>query len=289
VFKLAAGLFTALFVAFFLFPYLWTVDTAIKPPDQVYAIPSVWLPASIYLGSFRFVFEKQFGVNLMNSAIVSTSTTVFVLVLGCLGAYALARIQFWGRAAVLAAVLSVSMFPEVSVVSALFMWLRQWGMLNTFQALIIPYASFALPFTLWALTNFFRQVPWELEEAALIDGCSTGQALRRVLLRAYDIATLAATVVFLARDLRHDRPVAFKVLHAELAASMGPERFQREIDVMAKLVHPGIVALFDSGEADGRLYYVMPLVSGETLRERLVRERRPLRRPGAAGGAAQSL
>ena len=182
VFKLAAGLFTALFVAFFLFPYLWTVDTAIKPPDQVYAIPSVWLPSSIYLGSFRFVFDKQFGVNLLNSAIVSTSTTVFVLVLGCLGAYALARIQFWGRAAVLAAVLSVSMFPEVSVISALFMWLRQWGLLNTFQALIIPYASFALPFTLWALTNFFRQVPWELEEAALIDGCTQLSALWRVIL-----------------------------------------------------------------------------------------------------------
>jgi trehalose/maltose transport system permease protein len=181
-FTLAAGLFTAGFVAFFLFPYLWTVDTAIKPPDQVYAIPSVWLPSSIYLGSFRFVFDKQFGVNLLNSAIVSTSTTVFVLVLGCLGAYALARIQFWGRAVVLAAVLSVSMFPEVSVISALFMWLRQWGMLNTFQALIIPYASFALPFTLWALTNFFRQVPWELEEAALIDGCTQLSALWRVIL-----------------------------------------------------------------------------------------------------------
>jgi multiple sugar transport system permease protein len=182
LFTLAAALFIALFVSFFLFPYLWTVDTAIKPPDQVYAIPSVWLPASIYLGSFRFVFDKQFGVNLMNSAIVSTSTTVFVLVLGCLGAYALARIQFWGRAVVLAAVLSVSMFPEVSVISALFMWLRQWGMLNTFQALIIPYASFALPFTLWALTNFFRQVPWELEEAALIDGCTQLSALWRIIL-----------------------------------------------------------------------------------------------------------
>jgi multiple sugar transport system permease protein len=181
-FKVAAGVFTALFVAFFLFPYLWTVDTAIKPPDQVYAIPSVWLPSSIYLGSFRFVFDKQFGVNLMNSAIVSTSTTLFVLVLGCLGAYALARIQFWGRAIVLAAVLSVSMFPEVSVISALFMWLRQWGMLNTFQALISPDASFALPFTLWALTNFFRQVPWELEEAALIDGCTQLSALWRIIL-----------------------------------------------------------------------------------------------------------
>jgi multiple sugar transport system permease protein len=182
MFKVLSGLFTALFVVFFIFPYLWTFNTAIKSPDEVYAIPSVWIPSSVYLGNFKFVFDKQFGVNLLNSAIVSTTTTVFVLVLGSIGAYALARIQFWGRWVILLAVLSVSMFPEVSVVSALFMWLRDWGMLNTFPALILPYASFAMPFTLWALTNFFRDVPWELEEAALIDGCGYLGALWRVIL-----------------------------------------------------------------------------------------------------------
>lgn len=182
MFRLMAGLFTALFVGFFVFPYFWTLETSIKSPDEVYAIPSVWLPSGIYLDNFRFVFEKQFGVNLFNSGLVATSTTLFVLVLGSLGAYALARIQFWGRWVILLAVLSVSMFPEVSVITALYMWLRDWGMLNTFQALILPYASFAMPFTLWALTNFFRDVPWELEEAALIDGCSYVSALWRVVL-----------------------------------------------------------------------------------------------------------
>jgi multiple sugar transport system permease protein len=182
MFKIVAGLFTVLIVVFFLFPYVWMLDTAIKSPSEVYAIPSVWLPSTIYLGNFRFVFEKQFAINLMNSAIVATTTTAVVLVLGCIGAYALARFQFWGRWVILLAVLSVSMFPEVSVVSALYMWLRDWGMLNTFQALLLPYASFAMPFTLWALTNFFREVPWELEEAALIDGCTYLGALRRVIL-----------------------------------------------------------------------------------------------------------
>jgi multiple sugar transport system permease protein len=182
LFGVASGIFMAAFVAFFVFPYLWTLGTAIKSPDEVYAIPSVWIPSSIYLGNFRFVFDKQFGINLLNSFIVATTTTLFVLVLGSIGAYALARIQFWGRGVVLLAVLSVSMFPEVSVVAALFMWLRDWGLLNTFQALILPYASFAMPFTLWALTNFFREVPWELEEAALIDGCGYLEALWRVVL-----------------------------------------------------------------------------------------------------------
>ena len=182
LFGLVSAIFIGAFVVFFVFPYVWTLETAIKSPDEVYAIPSVLIPSSIYLGNFRFVFEKQFGINLLNSFIVATTTTLFVLILGSIGAYALARIQFWGRGIVLLAVLSVSMFPEVSVVTALFMWLRDWGMLNTFQALILPYASFAMPFTLWALTNFFREVPWELEEAALIDGCGYLGALWRVVL-----------------------------------------------------------------------------------------------------------
>jgi multiple sugar transport system permease protein len=182
MFRVVAVVFTVAFVVFFVFPYFWTLETSIKSPDEVYAIPSVWLPAAVYLDNFRGVFEKQFGVNLLNSAIVATTTTVVALVLGSLGAYALARIQFWGRWVILLAVLSVSMFPEVSVISALYMWLREWGMLNTFPALILPYASFAMPFTLWALTNFFREVPWELEEAALIDGCGYIGALWRVVL-----------------------------------------------------------------------------------------------------------
>jgi multiple sugar transport system permease protein len=182
LFVATAALFTLAFVAFFLFPYVWTVETSIKPPDDVYAIPTVWIPSSIYLGNYRFVLDRGFGVNLLNSAIVATSTTLFVLFLGTLGAYALARIQFWGRAIVLLAVLSVSMFPDVSVVSSLFMWLRQWSLLNTLPALILPYTSFALPFAIWALTNFFREVPWELEEAALIDGCTYLGALRKIIL-----------------------------------------------------------------------------------------------------------
>src|SRR6266571_349916 len=92
-------------------------------------------------------------------------------------------------------------------------------------------------------------------------------------------------VVYSAHDNHLSREVAIKVLAEELSSVVGAERFQREIDVMAKLVHPGIVALFDSGETDGRLYYVMPLVSGETLRERLVRQRRLTMEDAAAWGA----
>ena len=78
--------------------------------------------------------------------------------------------------------------------------------------------------------------------------------------------------VYLATDLKHEREVAIKVLHPELAASLGPERFDREIKFAAKLQHPNILSLFDSGDADGFMYYVMPFVYGESLRDRLVRE-----------------
>src|SRR6266496_1418246 len=79
--------------------------------------------------------------------------------------------------------------------------------------------------------------------------------------------------VYLARDLRHGRPVAIKVLNPEIAAALGPERFLREIEIAAGLTHPHILALHDSGEADGFLYYVMPYIEGESLRERLSREK----------------
>jgi serine/threonine protein kinase len=82
-------------------------------------------------------------------------------------------------------------------------------------------------------------------------------------------------VVYLAHDVRHDRPVAFKVLLPELAASLGPERFQREIHLAARLQHPHILTVLDSGEAAGRLWFTMPFVEGESLRDRLRRERQP--------------
>ncbi|CAN5893699.1 hypothetical protein BH24GEM1_BH24GEM1_25490 [soil metagenome] len=95
-------------------------------------------------------------------------------------------------------------------------------------------------------------------------------------------------IVYLAHDLRHDRPVALKVVHQDLAASVGSERFLREIRVVARLSHPHILPLFDSGEAEGLLYFVMPYVRGESLRQRLEREGRlPVRRrsgsPGRSG------
>src|SRR3954471_8116234 len=96
--------------------------------------------------------------------------------------------------------------------------------------------------------------------AALRTGLQDRYAFERELGRG------GMAVVYLARDLRHDRPVALKVLHAELGASLGPERFQREIRLAARLQHPHILSVYDSGETDGRLWFTMPFVEGETLR-----------------------
>src|SRR5438552_701924 len=105
----------------------------------------------------------------------------------------------------------------------------------------------------------------------LEEGLQAALADRYALARELGRGGMA--VVYLARDLRHDRPVAFKVLHAELAASMGPERFQREIRLAARLQHPHVLSVYDSGETNGRLWFTMPFVEGETLRARLLREK----------------
>ena len=103
--------------------------------------------------------------------------------------------------------------------------------------------------------------------AQLQEGLGTSYTLERELGRG------GMATVFLARDLKHDRPVALKVLHPELAMSLGPERFLREIKLAARLQHPHILTVLDSGETDGRLWFTMPFVEGESLRDRLRRER----------------
>src|SRR5687768_7251541 len=108
--------------------------------------------------------------------------------------------------------------------------------------------------------------------ASALDQLRSGLAGRYAIER--ELGSGAMATVYLARDLKHQRVVAVKVLQRELAAALGPERFLREVEVLAQLHHPHILPLFDSGEADGCLYYVMPYIEGESLRDRIQRERK---------------
>jgi multiple sugar transport system permease protein len=173
------------------------------------------------------VFDKiPFAGYLYNSFMIASLTTGLCLAVGTLCAFALARLQFRGRDALLALILAVSMFPPIAVVSPLFLLLKRLHMLNTWLALIMPYTAFGLPLTVWTLHAFLRQIPRELDESARVDGCTRLQALVRVLLpvAAPGLFTCAILVfiaawneflfglVFITKDTLRTVPVGIMLL-----------------------------------------------------------------------------
>ena len=118
-----------------------------------------------------FEGSLPFGRHLLNSVIVSTLTVVLALLMGLTASYALGRIDFKGKGLLLMTVLAVSMFPQVAVLSGMFELIRALGLYNRAIGLVVPYTIFTLPFTVWILTTFMRQLPIDLEEAAIMDGC----------------------------------------------------------------------------------------------------------------------
>ncbi|HHV63341.1 MAG TPA: carbohydrate ABC transporter permease [Firmicutes bacterium] len=162
-------------------PFAWQIITSIKPARELTTLPPI-LPSQVTVEHYIRVFERPFGKYIMNSVIVASATTIFCLVVGSFAAYALGRLRMKGKMIILSMVLAVSMFPEIAIVSPLYVVMRNLKLLNTYPALIFPYTTFAMPLTLWILTSFFREIPAELEEAAKIDGCSPLQAFWKVIL-----------------------------------------------------------------------------------------------------------
>lgn len=187
-------------IGVFAFPYYWQVMTALKLPGELYVTPPRYLPSQLYLDNFVVVFtERPFAIYLRNSFLIAAMTTIFCIVVGACSAYAIARLPIRFKPLILGAILTVTMFPRLSVVGPIFMMLKDLSWVDTYQGLFIPNAAFALPFTMWILVNFFRQMPFELEEAAEIDGCTPIQALLKIVipLSAPAIATVSI-LVFIA-------------------------------------------------------------------------------------------
>jgi multiple sugar transport system permease protein len=182
-------------VSFYLAPYLWQLITSLKPNDELAILPPL-LPSKIAWQNYVEVFTgRPFARIILNSAVVASSTTLLCLALGSLAGYALAKLPLKRKKLILMMVLAVSMFPPIATVSPLFLIIRSLGWRDTYLALIFPYATFALPLAIWILTNFFREIPDELREAAIIDGCTPFQTFRRIFL------PLAAPGVFTAAIL----------------------------------------------------------------------------------------
>ena len=171
----------ALLVAATAFPLYWTVVSSFTPEARLFQDPSLF-PRMLVLDHYRALFtERNFWVPVRNSLVVAGTTTLFCVTIGGLCAYALARLEFRGRRLLLIGILAVGMFPQISVVSPLYLLLRALRLINTYPGLILPYLTFAMPLTIWLLVGFFRQLPAELEEAAMVDGASRLRAFREVI------------------------------------------------------------------------------------------------------------
>lgn len=191
--------FVILFVGVIVLPFLWQFLTSIKPMSEISAIPAKWIPSEIHIQYYFNVFEKHpFARYLLNSFIVALTTTLLSILIGASAAYALARLRFKGKKIMLMAILSISMFPTIATLSPIYLLLKQFGLLNTYAGLVIPYITFALPLSIWLLTNFFAQLPKGFEEAAAIDGCSRAGVFFRIMLPLIKPAIFSvALIVFI--------------------------------------------------------------------------------------------
>jgi ABC-type glycerol-3-phosphate transport system permease component len=200
-----------------LFPIYWMIALSVTPDSGLFQSPSL-VPGAISFEHYRALFdERDFLLPIRNSLIVAAMTTLVALPVAVLCAYALARLRFRGRELLLALILAVSMFPQVSIVPPLYLILRELRLLDTYPGLVLPYVTFSVPLAVWLLTGYLRQLSPELEEAAMLDGASRVRALWDVMLplAAPGVAT-AAILTFL---------YCWNEFLFALAFTFGPDRY----------------------------------------------------------------
>jgi trehalose/maltose transport system permease protein len=168
-------------VLYTVFPFYYAVITSLKTGSALFRVD--YFPFDWSLQNYVTVFQQQpFGRNISNSVAVAVAVVVLSLLLATLAAYALSRVAFRGRGLLLGTILAVSMFPQVAVLSGMFELIRTLGLYNNLLGLVFAYLIFTLPFTVWVLTTFMRELPRELEEAAIVDGASAWTIVTRIFL-----------------------------------------------------------------------------------------------------------
>ncbi|UNZ16256.1 carbohydrate ABC transporter permease [Streptomyces sp. 891-h] len=170
-----------LVVGYCLAPFYWMLVSSLRRTSDIFQ--NTPIPTRISFENYRAILDpsQEFTRALLNSIVVAGTTTLLALVLATFTAYAMARLSFPFKRLVLTVIIATSMFPVVSIVVPLLKVFTGIGWINTYQAMIVPSMSFALPLAVWNLTTFFRQMPMELEQAAMVDGCTRGQAFRKVI------------------------------------------------------------------------------------------------------------
>jgi multiple sugar transport system permease protein len=203
VFRLALRYVAAIVLTIvFLFPIYWLFIMSFKTADEIFAFPPAWYPQSFQLGSYRVLFKDGDATTVWNSLVVSSISTAIAMVFGTLAAYSLARFKTGGENLAVW-IISQRMMPPVAIVFPVFLLYVWLGWVDTFHGLIVLYTAFALPYVIWMMRGYIEDIPLELEESALVDGCTRWEVLWKVVFpmaRSGLFATAVFTFVFAWND-----------------------------------------------------------------------------------------
>src|SRR4051794_23746175 len=216
-----------------LLPVVWIISLSFKGPSETAAGSPQFLPKNPTMQNYDdIIHNPDFRDSLVNSFGISAISTVLSVILATLAAYAIARLEFRGKRFVLSIALAIAMFPVVALVGPLFDLWRTLGIFNTWIGLIIPYMSFTLPLAIWTLSAFFREIPWEMEQAAQVDGATSWQAFRKVIvpLAAPGVFTAAILTFFFAWNefvlaISLTSTTASRTVPAQLSFFVGSDQF----------------------------------------------------------------
>jgi len=216
-----------------LFPVAWIISLSFKSEGETAVGSPQFLPKDPTFDNYTAIIDNpDFTRALINSFGISLISTLLAVIFATLAAYAIARLEFKGKRLVLSLALAIAMFPVVALVGPLFdLWTR-FGLFNTWPGLIIPYMSFTLPLAIWTLSAFFREIPWEMEQAAQVDGATSWQAFRKVIvpLAAPGVFTAAILTFFFAWNefvlaISLTSTTASRTVPAQMSFFVGPDPF----------------------------------------------------------------
>ena len=216
-----------------LFPVAWILSLSFKSESETARGSAQFLPQDPTTDNYRAILDNpDFTRALLNSFGISLIATLLSVIVATLAAYAIARLEFKGKRLVLSLALAIAMFPVVSLVGPLFDMWTAIGLFNTWPGLVIPYMSFTLPLAIWTLSAFFREIPWEMEQAAQVDGATPWQAFRKVIvpLAAPGVFTAAILTFFFAWNefvlaISLTSTTASRTVPAQMSFFVGPDPF----------------------------------------------------------------
>ena len=224
-----------------LLPVAWIISLSFKPVSETTVGSPQFLPETWTIQNYKdIIANPDFTRALLNSFGISLISTVLAVIFATFAAYAIARLDFKGKRLVLSIALAIAMFPVVALVGPLFDLWRTIGLFNTWPGLIIPYMSFTLPLAIWTLSAFFREIPWEMEQAAQVDGATSWQAFRKVIvpLAAPGVFTAAILTFFFAWNefvlaISLTSSTASRTVPAQLSFFVGPDPFNPPFSQLA--------------------------------------------------------